>query len=432
MPAKKACSSTMKDGPGLPEEGEGSGLEVSGTGSSAGPGARKAFLETPLASRSLANIVMFLANAFKPDLRVQREAESLVKAGHQVRVLAWDRECRFPARETLKGVEIKRIAVRAPYGTFLPLVSGFVRFYIKLLLHSLSMPADAIHCHDMDTILVGIIASRLKGAKLVYDMHESYPDFISTFAPGILVSLLRFLEPVFIRCADVVIVTSSMIGEMAGRAATRRVVTVLNCFDPFPAFKEEAFEIRSRLARNGEFLLVYIGGLFAGRGLEEVIKAVSRLDGVKLFLGGYGPLEAELKATAKKLGAEEKVIFGGEIDPSLVPRYDAAADLLFALYKATDPNNVLTIPNKLFESMAAGKPIIVSDIGEKGRLVKEEGNGVAVDPDDPEAIVDAIRRLKDDPQFYMALASAAKRSQRKYSWSRMAALLAEIYSDLLS
>ena len=380
----------------------------------------------------VANVSMFLANPFKPDLRVKREALSLSQAGHVVRILAWDRECSYPRNESIDGVRVIRFQIRAPYGSFLHLIPGFLLFYLRLLLVSMRNGVDVVHCHDMDTLVPGIIVSKLKRAKVVYDMHESYPDFISTFAPGPLVSVLRFLEPLLIRRADLVIVTSSMIGDIARRAGADNVVTVMNCFDPFPPLAKEAREIRSSLLKEKEFLVIYIGGFFPGRGLEEVTQAVAMVNGVKLLMCGYGPLEDDLKRLAKRTKGGDRIIFGGEVDPAMVPRYDAAADLLFAMYKAVDPNNVLTIPNKFFESIAAGKPILVSDLGEKGRLVSEEGNGIAVDPDDIQAISDAIRTLKQNRSAYEAMVSSAKGSQERYNWTRMAAKLTESYSRLLA
>ena len=377
------------------------------------------------------SVSMFLANPFKPDLRVKKEALSLQRAGYEVRVLSWDRECRFPQHEGIDGVKVTRIRVAAPYGRFLPLVPGFFLFYLNLVLKSIRVNIDAVHCHDMDTLLPGLLVSRLKRAVLVYDMHESYPDFISTFAPRGLVWLLRLAEPMLIRRTDLVIATSSMIADIAARAGAGKVIVVMNCFDPLPPLADEAREIRRSLIREDELLIVYVGGLFAGRGLEEVVEAVSMVDGVKLFMGGYGPLEGDLRSLAAKLGAADKVIFGGEIDPANVPAYDAAADVLLAMYKATDPNNVLTIPNKLFESIAAAKPIIVSNIGEKSRLVSAEGNGIVVDPSDVGAIAQAFRTLKGDPRGYEAMASSAKRCQERYSWARMAAILNEGYAAVL-
>jgi len=379
----------------------------------------------------LPSVSMFLANPFKPDLRVEKEALSLHQGGYEVGILSWDRECRFPEEETVDGVKVTRIRVAAPYGRFLPLVPRFLLFYLSLVLKSIRVKIDAVHCHDMDTLLPGVLVSRLKRAVLVYDMHESYPDFISTFAPRALVWLLRLVEPILIRRADLVIATSSMIADIATRAGAAKVIVVMNCFDPLPPLVDEAREIRRSLLRGDELLIVYIGGLFAGRGLEEVVQAVSMVDGAKLFVGGYGPLEGDLRSLAGRLGAGDKVVFGGEIDPADVPRYDAAADVLLATYKATDPNNVLTIPNKLFESIAAGKPIIVSNIGEKSRLVSTEGNGIVVDPSDVAAIAEAIRTLKGDRRVYDAMASAAKGSQERYSWARMAAILNEGYAALL-
>jgi len=374
---------------------------------------------------------MFLANPYKPDPRVRREALTLGESGHSVSIHAWDRECRFPVDEESEGLSIRRIPVRAPYGKFLPLVRGFLAFYLHLVLASITDSIDVVHCHDMDTLVPGWLVSRMVGARLVYDMHESYPDFISTFAPRLLVRVLRFIEPFLIRRADLVLTTSSMIGDIARRSGARRVVAVMNCFDPFPAPGERAKSIRESICGGEEFLLLYIGGLFAGRGLEEVIMAVSSMEGVKLFMGGYGPLEDELVKLAAECGAGDKVLFGGEIDPADVPYYDAAADLLFAMYRGTDPNNILTIPNKLFESIAAGKPIMVSDLGEKSKLVKEEGSGVVVDPEDVGAIAEAIGALRDDRELYAGMVSAAKSAQSRYSWSRMAERLVESYGDII-
>jgi len=374
---------------------------------------------------------MLLANPFKPDLRVKREALSLSGAGHKVTILAWDRECRFPKEEVLDNVRIRRFHVAAPYGRFLRLVPGFARFYAKAILNALAASPDVIHCHDMDTLLPGIVVSLLTGSHVVYDMHESYPDFISTFAPSALVKLLRLLEPGLLRRAGLVIVTSTMIGEIARRGGAKKVVPVMNCFDPFEVPEEERRRMRESLLGEGKFLIVYIGGFFAGRGLEELVRAVSKVEGVKLFMGGYGPLEGDLKLLARDLGIEKRVVFGGEVDPSMVPKYDAAADLLVAMYKGIDPNNLLTIPNKYFESIASGRPILVSKIGEKSRLVTQEGNGIALDPEDVEAVAGTIRRLVNDSAAYERLAKAAKSAQRRYSWSRMSATLVAAYEELL-
>lgn len=373
---------------------------------------------------------MYLANPYKPDPRVRREAIALSMAGHRVEVMAWDRDCRLPARETSEGFDVLRFRIRGSYGSFLRLMPGFLRFYLGLLVRSLGREPDLVHCHDMDTLVPGVLVRLLTGARLVYDMHESYPDFVSTFAPALFVRCLRFLEPRLIRRADLVLATSSMIAGIARRAGARRVVQVMNCFDPFPAPDEQVQRMRRSILGEGGFLILYIGGLFAGRGLEAMIRAFAPIEGAVLFLGGYGPLEEELRRLASEAGVEDRAVFGGEIDPSAVPKYDLASDLLFSLYTADDPNNILTIPNKFFESVAAGKPILVSSVGEKAKLVAELGNGLAVDPDDVEAITDALRRLKQDRRLREKMARASRLAQRDYNWRKMAERLADSYAAL--
>jgi glycosyltransferase involved in cell wall biosynthesis len=391
---------------------------------------RKAFFDGTVVSGCVARVSMYLANPYKPDPRVRREASALSRAGHDVEVIAWDRDCRLPAREDPEGFAVFRFRIRGAYGSFLPLLPGFLRFYVGLLIRSLRLRPGVVHCHDMDTLAPGVIVSLLTGARLVYDMHESYPDFVSTFAPTILVRLLRFLEPRLIRRADLVLTTSSMIAGIAREAGAKDVIPIMNCFDPFPRDQEGVRRIRASIADEGEFLVLYIGGLFAGRGLEAMMRAFAPIEGARLFLGGYGPLEGDLRKLAKELGVEGRIVFAGEIDPSEVPDYDLASDLLFSLYTSGDPNNVLTIPNKFFESVAAGKPILVSNVGEKARLVAELGNGLAVDPDDIPAITNALRKLKDDPQLREKMARASDLAQENYNWQRMAKRLVDSYATL--
>ncbi len=380
----------------------------------------------------MVHVSMFLSNPFKPDPRVKREAESLVTAGFKVTVFAWDREGRYNHRQRMDGFDVVRFSFRSGYGSFVRLIPGFLFFYAYLLFRVARERPDIVHCHDMDTLLPGLVASRILGCRLVYDMHESYPDFVSTFSPSLFVTFLRVMEKFFSPRCDLVVVTSTMIGEIARRNGARRVVEIMNCFDPFEVGTLEARATRMRILgkKESDFLVLYIGGLFPGRGLEKVVEAISMVHGVKLFLGGYGPYEASLKQLVERLGIEDNVIFGGEVDPRKVPIYDTASDLLFAMYEAVDPNNVVTIPNKLFESIAAGKPILVSDVGEKARLVSEIGHGYAINPEDVEGMARAIQRLAQDRDLYDKLASRAKRAQKEYSWSRMEKRLIHAYRDL--
>ena len=395
---------------------------------------RKAFRADKRPLYSMVYVSMFLSNPFKPDPRVKREAGSLSRAGFRVKVLAWDREGRFEREEVVDGFEVVRFRFRSGYGSLTRLVPGFLLFYAYLLVHVTRSRPDVVHCHDMDTVLPGLIASLILGCKVVYDMHESYPDFVSTFSPSFFVSFLRILESFIAPRCDLVIVTSTMIGELARKNGARRIVAIMNCFDPFNVQEKEARDLRRRILgrRDDWFLVLYIGGLFPGRGLEKVVQAVSRVEKVVLFLGGYGPYETDLKRLVNKLGIEERVVFAGEVDPREVPLYDAAADLMFAMYEAVDPNNVVTIPNKLFESIAAAKPILVSDVGEKARLVSEIGNGIAVDPRDVDGIAQAIENLARDGELYARMVSRAKQGQDRYSWASMESRLIQAYRQLIA
>ncbi|MEK9164705.1 MAG: glycosyltransferase family 4 protein [Chloroflexota bacterium] len=171
-------------------------------------------------------------------------------------------------------------------------------------------------------------------------------------------------------------------------------------------------------------LIVYTGGLYAGRGLEELIVAVKELDALLVIVGGKDEAAARrLKDYAVKVGAAN-VRFEGHRPPTQVPLYLAAADVLAMPYsrRTVAPGGVTTdwmSPLKMFEYMAAGRPIVASDLPALREVLRED-NALLVPPDDANALADGLRRLLADDSLASRLATQARRDVEAYTWDNRA------------
>jgi glycosyltransferase involved in cell wall biosynthesis len=123
------------------------------------------------------NVHMVVSNPFKPDPRVLREAKILTKMGFYVNILAWDRECKWPKKEKYEKITIERIRLLSPYDK---VIVAFLLpiFWFYSILKLMKKKIDIIHCHDYDTMPIGLIIKYVKRVPLIYDSHEFYPGMV--------------------------------------------------------------------------------------------------------------------------------------------------------------------------------------------------------------------------------------------------------------
>ncbi len=182
------------------------------------------------------------------------------------------------------------------------------------------------------------------------------------------------------------------------------------------------------LARTGRVVL-YHGGLAPERGIDELIEAVLGLaDDVHVALLGYGPLEEPLRRRAAAPSSKGRVHVLPAVPPQDLIRWVASADVVAMPIQPTTLNHRLTTPNKLFEALTAGVPVVASDLPGMAPIVRETGCGAVCDPRDVSSIATAISSILDlPPEAYRALRGRTAAAARdRYSWeSQFDVLLAE-------
>ena len=174
-----------------------------------------------------------------------------------------------------------------------------------------------------------------------------------------------------------------------------------------------------------ERLVVYTGGLYQGRGLEELITAIKGLEAVLVVVGGTDESAAtRLKSLAAEVGAVN-VRFEGHRPPAEIPLYLSAADVLAMPYsrRTVAPGGVTTdymSPIKMFEYMAAARPILATDLPVLHEVLRDGENALLVPPDDAAALADGLRRLLTDSALADRIARQARCDVEAFTWDARA------------
>jgi len=365
---------------------------------------------------------MLLQKSSRHDNRVLREAHALARAGHAVTVV----ELAPPAPER----------AGEPFALASALPPAWVKRYVPLKLHRLvsglttaragaRLRPDVVHAHDVAMLPSGWLAARLARARLVYDTHEyaaGVPYRTRAFR-----ALVTIVERLFVPRADAVVTVSDGIAaRLAERFRLRRPpVVVRNLPDLPPADGPGGLRASLGLGRDTP-LVLHQGAPAVHRGCETLVAAAERLDGVHVvFLGSGEPAYMEhLRALAGT-----RVHFVPAREPGELLAATAEADVGVSLLEDVCENHRLALPNKVFEYVAAGVPVVASDLPELRRLVERYRIGWLVDPGDPGAVADGIATAlaaRGDAGLRDALAAAA----RELSWSAEQPRLLEVYAEL--
>jgi glycosyltransferase involved in cell wall biosynthesis len=314
-------------------------------------------------------------------------------------------------REAMR-LGLATVAVDAPGRFNLAAVHG-LRDYIR------RNRIDILHTHFYKTDLIGLLAARGTACKLVTTPHGW-----STQA-GLALRLYEALDRLLFRCFDAVAPLSpDLMRELEGKAG-KGLRYIQNGVDigEIDAAVEVAPEAQEWKAR-ADFIIGYVGQLISRKGIDTLLKAFAKLPipKARLVLIGEGPQRVELWGLARSLGVESRVDFLGYRKDrlGLLRGFD-----VFAL-----PSLLEGIPRCLMESMAAGVPIVSSDIPGSRELIDAEITGLMFTPGDTDGLLNAITRLAD-PALRRALADAARdKVVQQFSAGAMARSYIQLYTEL--
>jgi len=378
-------------------------------------------------------------------------ARYLAERGHQVTVIAspvsYLTGARKPGRRTWiqrdsDGPQItilRTFTYSALHRSFVHRVVSFLSFMLSSFLAGLSVKSVDIIWGTSPPIFQGVTAwllARLKRVPFLFEVRDLWPAFaieVGVLRNPLLVRASLWLEGFLYRRADRVIVNSPGYIEHVSRRGARWVELIPNGADPdmFDPQSEGA-DFQQKYSLDGRFIVLYAGAHGMSNDLQVVLQAASQLldqpEIYFLFLGD-GKEKSSLVSQAQKLGLGN-VLFLPPVPKLEMSQALAAADACIAILKPI-PLYKTTYPNKVFDYMAAGRPVILAIDGVIREVVEQSGAGIAVPPGDPGALAEAIRRLACQPEMGRAMGLAGRKLvEERFSRGILARKLALMLEEM--
>ncbi len=417
---------------------------------------------------STGSVCMVVKNRLSNDARVKKEMAVLAEDGWRVTVIAMP-EAGVPEEENRHGVRIIRPPVfseskqklrsrvaEASQSIDMSTRARVIRYLRKNKLRRLvadlqrdipwerrlrnaawGVDADVYHANDLDTLeICGSVAEK-RNAKLVYDSHELWLEssrYLTTTHPLNRIRLKK-IEQKYISKANAVIAVTPMRGRKMQEMypSMQNLYIVENAPEKLPDLPGKG-RLRSMInAAPDDIIALYQGVLCPERGLEELLAAAELTQNPKLrfvFIG-MDTLNGTLQQIAADKGLNNRVFFLPPVPSEELPEITIDADMGFILFRNTCLNHYYSLPNKLYEYMMAGVPIISSDFPELKRVLEEAESGITVNPDSPEEIAQAVEKLAASRSIRMKMKqNGRKAALSRYNWEPQSEILRNLYRKL--
>jgi len=390
-------------------------------------------------------ILMLLDTEFPPDIRVENEAQSLIDAGHEVHILSYNFGTKSKT-EVYKGIHIHRFDINKQLAKKMLGLLNQLPVYRLIWTYEVlkifnSQPFEAVHIHDLP--LCCLIEELKHKRKIIIsaDMHENYPyllaeqPYMNTFLGRIILSKKVWFEKEkkWLEQADnIICVAEEMkdrLTKVIGESKNIRIVPNTINFKTFVATQKPLPELIGRF--KNRFVVSFIGGIDAVRGIEYLLEAASEIGDIipelLILIVGDGKLLESLREKANQLNLSEKVVFEGFKPSSYMQAYIESSHICVIPHVRSEQTDNSS-PNKLFQYMYFNKPLISSNCKSLEKLILEENCGLIFKDRDSKDLAKKIIKLYSNSDLRKQLGENGHNSVvSKYNWEATSGALRQIY-----
>lgn len=368
-------------------------------------------------------IIVSVISDLVTDQRVHKTASFLHEEGADVLLVGRRSSGSLPVTRPYKVSRLKLWFKKGPF--------FFAEFNIRLFFFLLFKKVDVLVANDLDTLLANFLVAKIRKKELVYDTHEYYtgmPELVSRpFVRKIWEAVERLLFPHL----KYIYTVNDSIASLYRQKYGKHLAVVRNI--PQRIIKENWPE-RSELSLPEDKRIVILqgAGINMNRGAEEAIMAIKYLsnDIILLIIGG-GEVYAQLAEIVKKEHLQDRVMFKPRMPYNDLMSYTRLSDIGLSLDKDTNINYRYSLPNKLFDYIQAGVPILCSNLVEVENIVNTWQIGVVTHSHDPENIASEITDMLKNKEQYHNWKMNLERAAKILHWENEKHNLYEIYTPFI-
>ncbi|MFC1980766.1 glycosyltransferase family 4 protein [Chloroflexota bacterium] len=398
-------------------------------------------------------VVMFLAHDFiypYVDPRPYKEAISLIKNGYDVCIICLGNSKQaLPKCEKYDDIKVYRVFQNMP--SYTTPVLWRLQFHLMYILKSIvlarKLKPDMIHSHDLDTLAAGVGLKLLISRPLIYDAHENYPSMYESRSEFLHVSkfkrisvvfirqLMRLYEKILIKFADSVIAAEALYAPTMEKhyKITPSVILNLPVLDSFDTVVDTSFVIK-QYKLDGKIVISQVGGIGETRGIFTILKALQFIpdNNLRFFIIGRATTDLirEINEYIEQNQLKDKVIFLSKgVRYEDTPQFYKVSDITMALLYSL-PTYVTSVPTKLYESLAAGVPVIAADMPHITAIVEHYKVGLCADSHDPMDVAAKLNLLINDEKMRREMGqNCLKVTRERFNWALSEKKLLEIYDS---
>ena len=357
-------------------------------------------------------ITISIANSFDEDRRMLRTVSALRARGFEMQVV--DKKTKINSSNKQKEIPVHHISTWADKS-----VLFYFEFNIRLFFKLLRTPTDILLSVDSDTLLANTLISVIRQKPLVIDMHELFTEVPELAGQSFKKAIWRRVEKIGIARSKKRYTVSRTIADHYESRYGRSFEVIRNV--PLLADQNE------QIKKSTQFTIAYVGAINMGRGLEQLIRVLQKIDDVDLMICGKGDLNLELRSLTEELNLTNRVHFSGWIEPKEIQHQLQKAHVGINLLDSTSQSYYLSLANKYFDYIHAGLPIISMNFPEYRYLNETCQTSILIDDLAEEKIIEAILTLKNETNIYFNLLNNCQTAKDQWNWQSESKRLLSIF-----
>lgn len=308
----------------------------------------------------------------------------------------------------------------------------FYAFYnIRLFFYLLFRKVDVLHANDLDTLMANRFISIIKGCELVYDSHEYFTGVPELLSREKVRKIWQGIEKRIVPKLKNMFTVNDSIATLYKDDYGVHFKVVRNV-----PFLEEIKKTKSRkelgLPEDKKLIILQGSGINVDRGSEELVESMRYVKTANLVIVGGGDVIEDLKIRVAKWELEDKVFFIEKCSYNEMMQFTMNAELGVTLDKDTNINYRFSLPNKIFDYIKAGVPVLATDLVEVRRIIDSYGIGVITTTLEPKELAIQIDAFLSDEERCQSAHANMKKAITELNWEKESEVIKEIYRDIIS
>ncbi len=367
--------------------------------------------------------VFSVTNDVVTDHRVHKMAITLMDMGFKVTVVGRKLKNSLSIDRPYK---VKRIRLLFTKKAFF-----YAAYNIRLFIYLLFTRVDILISNDLDTLLPNYVISKIKRKPLVYDSHEFFTEVPELINRQFIRKIWLLIEKlIFPKLKDIITVNTSIANEYKLRY-DKDLIVIRNISEKINIKKRKTRK-ELNLPEEVKIIILQGSGININRGAEELVIAMQYLQNIKLLILGSGDVLPKLKEMVQQLNLNDKVIFQGKREYMEMIQFTMNCDLGVTLDKLDNKNYLYSLPNKLFDYIQAGIPVLSSSAIEVKKIIEEYNIGKVINSYEPKFIAETIYKMLNSPDELEIWNKNLIKAAGELNWENEKEKVIKLYSKFIN